>query len=281
MENMQEELRENWAELHHDFAKELPFLKRTYQQEWENHGINYSEAQRWIAQGFAPDDIRWGKRVGHWFNLEFTSEEAKFWNLWIRFLGEKYLPFLASYAREKGYYQNKTLGERFNNPKNLRKLWREYYSWREEVPSQKWFDFVYPERIRSQVKENLRLLNISHTGLDTGLECLPLSLEEFYCSETKLQEELEKHIRRGELVEKHSNYLFLLNRWRKESSERMKNARRFITDEKEELSTEVKKSQSITSSLWIIIISLLAVITILVFGWIIFRRKLRKENIKN
>jgi len=60
--------------------------------------------------------------------------------------------------------------------------------------------------------KNLRLLNISHTGLDTGLECLPLSLEEFYCSETKLQEELEKHIRRGELVEKHSNYLFLLNR---------------------------------------------------------------------
>jgi len=53
-------------------------------------------------------------------------------------------------------------------------------------------------------------LSVRDTNLDTDLEHLPLSLEEFYCWGTSLAKELEKYLQEGEKVG--NNYLFLLKR---------------------------------------------------------------------
>jgi len=57
--------------------------------------------------------------------------------------------------------------------------------------------------------ERLRVLDIKYTKLDTDLEYLPVSLEEFCCSDTKIAEELKKNLQEGEKVEDKS--IILLN----------------------------------------------------------------------
>ncbi len=285
-----------------------------------------SGAQQWVEQGFAPDDNWEGKSVGHWFYLGFTPAEARFWvdlfsPLSVIEVRKGEIPFLASYAREKGYYQNRILTEKYN-PQDLE---QEYSSWKEEATSQEWLDFVFPEKVRVKVKvldlwwdfklkghlqlkrftklteldlysnqltsldlsdlnkekllvldnthsnitnfsflpglvnleelclrfnysltgsleifvkmERLRVLDIKYTKLDTDLEYLPVSLEEFCCSDTKIAEELKKNLQEGEKVEDKSIILLncqrvdgsvLLNRWRIANLERVERIWRIL-----------------------------------------------------
>ena len=184
MENMQEELKEkSWTDIHPDFAKATlgRVMPLPLQKVWENYGINYQEAQQWIAQGFVPNGKEEERITGHWFNLGFAPQEAKFW---VDFFSKEQkvinrcIPFLASYAREKGYYQQDKQGifsEKFNNQKE--NLWEEYLDWEENVDAQEWLDY-------------------------------------FYCSETKSTEELKKFLEEGEKMERETNCFFLVKRWK-------------------------------------------------------------------
>ncbi|KLL03030.1 MAG: hypothetical protein MRECE_32c015, partial [Mycoplasmataceae bacterium CE_OT135] len=77
-----------WKDIHKDFAKEkityeqegpnvrgIRTIVKTLQQEWEERGLTYQDAQEWISIGFTPDDYE----IKGWKNYNFTPQQAQSW----------------------------------------------------------------------------------------------------------------------------------------------------------------------------------------------------------
>ena len=64
----------SWALIHPDFTKKYTNKEETYQQEWEEEGFAYQDAQEWINAGFKPGDR---SRIKEWKQANITLNQVK------------------------------------------------------------------------------------------------------------------------------------------------------------------------------------------------------------
>ncbi|KLL03501.1 MAG: hypothetical protein MRECE_15c027, partial [Mycoplasmataceae bacterium CE_OT135] len=77
-EREREREREIWVSIHKDFGKESGWSKN-YQQLWEESGLTYQDAEKWVPAGFKPGDFSSYLIVKRWKNHNFTPREAREW----------------------------------------------------------------------------------------------------------------------------------------------------------------------------------------------------------
>lgn len=152
IENLRNEYNKLWIDVDKDFGEES-WLDITYQQEWEEAGLTYKDAQEWIPVGFKPKDDYW---VKNWKSYAFTPQEVK---SWIEIgLNNTIDDTFAAYLRVK-----------IGNPQpnlNLEQLREEYRSLTNSKirPVQKYLDAIYLKSLRNAIKE-LYLYNENFTGV--------------------------------------------------------------------------------------------------------------------
>jgi hypothetical protein len=202
LENLRAEYNKLWINIHGDFAKE------SYQQTWEEEGLTYSEAERWVKVGLKPEEypyIRGWKETGisdqeaqewieagfkfssHvecvlWIENNFTFYQAKSWmdiGLKPHSNDGEGGEFVA-YLRGKDYKPSSNL--------NLKQLREEFNVWKRKTkPAQEYIqehlDIFHPHEQRNTIKK----IKISGRGLSGSLDLNSFTnLEELECSDNEL-----------------------------------------------------------------------------------------------
>lgn len=169
-----ENKKEDWSKINPKFAGKVSWReKKNYQQEWEEAGLTYQDAQEWITIGFKPSHY---EEVQNWKKYGFTAQEAK---NWIKSGISIYdHPQLAAYARAKDYQPE--------NKNKLLELKTEFQDW-EKQPKDvtECLGLLFPNEIRKNFTE----LNISNKNLTDQLVIDGtqwINLKKIYCSKNQL-----------------------------------------------------------------------------------------------
>lgn len=151
----QEYLNDKWALIHPDFAlfPDKNYQIETCQETWEDYGLTYQEAQKWIAVKFEPIDYY---QVKDWKVLNFIPQEVK---AWLDIGLDKWDAKFAAYLRGKNIQPNQ--------PLNLKQLKKEFDAWfKKEKPAQEYLDYLYLKSQREKVTE----LNLFEKNLQGELD---------------------------------------------------------------------------------------------------------------